>query len=63
MSDEEAARSRLREQGFGRLVDLSGEAAAKAVAAARKMAARLPADFAASEEPAHVFRPAGARRP
>jgi len=58
----DAARRRLTELGFERLATEHAEAAGRALAAAKSMAARRPAMVDPADEPLHVFRP-GSQQP
>jgi len=60
MSDE--ATKILQERGFELLAATFAEEAERALAAARTMAGRRPVEVDPAVEPAHVYRPIGARR-
>ncbi len=51
------AEERLIALGYDKLAALSPEAAARALAAARTMAARLPENPAPAQEPATIYLP------
>lgn len=56
------AEQRLAALGYQKLAALSPEAAARALAAAQSMAARLPATLEPAQEPAMVYVPGGGER-